>query len=188
MPRPCPSYWRTLRADGFRRRSLVRPPVQTTKPPAVERTDGFALSPYVPFSWMASLGCRNRAVKFAAAFTCVPPFRSKKRGTPIRPRKPTTPRRSPPLFIEHNASLAYAPKKEIASLRQTANRQWPCLGDVDMGAVYFLVSVVTTGSTCHGWPGQHAKGAHGASSFAPGHMKRLHMQSAHAFAPGHMKR
>ena len=37
-------------------------------------------------------------------------------------------------------------------------------------------------------PGQHAKGIHGASSFAPGHMKRLHMQSAHAFAPGHMKR
>jgi hypothetical protein len=37
-------------------------------------------------------------------------------------------------------------------------------------------------------PGQHAKGAHGASSLAPGHMKRLHMQSARTFAPGHMKR
>jgi hypothetical protein len=37
-------------------------------------------------------------------------------------------------------------------------------------------------------PGQHAKGVHGASSFAPGHTKRLHMQSARTFAPGHMKR
>jgi hypothetical protein len=38
-------------------------------------------------------------------------------------------------------------------------------------------------------PGQHAKGAHGASSFAPGHMKGLHMHhSAPMFAPGHLKR
>jgi hypothetical protein len=38
-------------------------------------------------------------------------------------------------------------------------------------------------------PGQHAKGAHGASSFAPGHVKRLHMQSsARMAAPGHLKR
>jgi hypothetical protein len=32
-------------------------------------------------------------------------------------------------------------------------------------------------------PGQHAKGVHGASSFAPGHMKRLHMQSARTSTP-----
>ena len=37
-------------------------------------------------------------------------------------------------------------------------------------------------------PGQHVKGAHGASSFAPGHMKGLHMHSARTVAPGHLKR
>jgi len=38
-------------------------------------------------------------------------------------------------------------------------------------------------------PGNHAKGVHGASSFAPGHVKRLHMQrSARMVAPGHLKR
>jgi hypothetical protein len=37
-------------------------------------------------------------------------------------------------------------------------------------------------------PGQHMKGVHGASSFAPGHTKGLHMQSARTVAPGHLKR
>ena len=37
-------------------------------------------------------------------------------------------------------------------------------------------------------PGHHAKGAHGASLFTPGHMKGLHMHSARAVAPGHLKR
>jgi hypothetical protein len=38
-------------------------------------------------------------------------------------------------------------------------------------------------------PGHHAKGVHGASSFAPGHMKGLHMHhSARTVAPGHLKR
>jgi hypothetical protein len=38
-------------------------------------------------------------------------------------------------------------------------------------------------------PGHHAKGVHGASSFAPGHVKRTHMQrSARMVAPGHLKR
>jgi hypothetical protein len=38
-------------------------------------------------------------------------------------------------------------------------------------------------------PGQHAKGVHGASYYAPGHVKkRLHLQSARAVAPGHLKR
>jgi len=37
-------------------------------------------------------------------------------------------------------------------------------------------------------PGHHhAKGVHGVSSFAPGHMKGLHMR-ARTFAPGHLKR
>ena len=37
-------------------------------------------------------------------------------------------------------------------------------------------------------PGQHAKGVHGASYNAPGHVKkRLHMQSARGVAPGHKK-
>jgi hypothetical protein len=39
-------------------------------------------------------------------------------------------------------------------------------------------------------PGHHAKGIHGASSYAPGHVKtkkHLHMQSARAVAPGHLK-
>jgi hypothetical protein len=40
-----------------------------------------------------------------------------KRNAPIRPRKPTTPRRSSPLFIEHNASLAHAPKNESVIFR-----------------------------------------------------------------------
>jgi hypothetical protein len=37
-------------------------------------------------------------------------------------------------------------------------------------------------------PGHHVKGVHGVSSFAPGHVKRLHMQSARMVAPGHLKR
>jgi hypothetical protein len=38
-------------------------------------------------------------------------------------------------------------------------------------------------------PGHHAKGVHGASSVAPGHVKRTHMQrSARMVAPGHLKR
>ncbi len=37
-------------------------------------------------------------------------------------------------------------------------------------------------------PGHHAKGIHGASYNAPGHVKkRLHMQSARKVAPGHLK-
>jgi hypothetical protein len=59
-------------------------------------------------------------------------------------------------------------------------------------AVAFLaVSPAAAKSAVSFAPGQHAhhaKGVHGASSFAPGHMKRLHMQSARTFAPGHMKR
>jgi len=124
-----PSYWRTLRADGFRRcRSSVRPPVQTTKPPAVERTDGFALSPYVPFFRTASLGCRNRAVKFAAAFTCVPPFRSKRSGTPlVRPRKRTTPRRSH-RYLSNIMRRWHVPQKgnciATSNSEQTVSRAW----------------------------------------------------------------
>jgi hypothetical protein len=38
-------------------------------------------------------------------------------------------------------------------------------------------------------PGQHLKGTHGASYYAPGHeKKRLHMQSASGVAPGHKKK
>ena len=37
-------------------------------------------------------------------------------------------------------------------------------------------------------PGHHAKGIHGASSYAPGHVKkRRGMQSARGVSPGHMK-
>ena len=37
-------------------------------------------------------------------------------------------------------------------------------------------------------PGHHAKGIHGASSYAPGHVKKHHnMQSARGVAPGHQK-
>jgi hypothetical protein len=37
-------------------------------------------------------------------------------------------------------------------------------------------------------PGHHAKGIHGASYNAPGHLKNgLHMQSARKVAPGHLK-
>jgi hypothetical protein len=39
-------------------------------------------------------------------------------------------------------------------------------------------------------PGHHhAKGVHGVSSFAPGHVKKgLNMRSARMVAPGHLKR
>jgi hypothetical protein len=37
-------------------------------------------------------------------------------------------------------------------------------------------------------PGHHVKGVHGASNYAPGHVKkRLHMQSARGVSPGHVK-
>ena len=38
-------------------------------------------------------------------------------------------------------------------------------------------------------PGHHAKGKHGASYYAPGHVKkRMHLQSARSVAPGHKKK
>src|SRR5262252_7247121 len=140
MPRP----WSKLLAYVTRRwisslSFIGASPVQTTKPPAVERTDGFALSPYVPFFRTASLSCRNRAVKFAAAFTCVPPFRSKWSGTPlVRPRKRTAPRRSSPLFIEHNASLACASKRKLHRYVKQRTDCESCLDNVHTDTVYFL--------------------------------------------------
>jgi len=95
--------------------------------------------PYVPFFRTASLGCRNRAVKFAAAFTWVPPFRSKRSGTPlVRPRKRTTPRRSSPLFIEHNASLACASKRKLHRYVKQRTDCESCLDNVHTDTVYFL--------------------------------------------------
>jgi len=53
-------------------------------------------------------------------------------------------------------------------------------------AVAFLaVTPAAAKSAASFAPGHHAKGAHGASLFTPGHMKGL---QARAVAPGHLKR
>jgi len=59
-----------------------------------------------------------------------------------------------------------------------------------MLAVAFLaVSPASAKSAKSFAPGHHAKGIHGASYYAPGHVKkRMHLQSARAVAPGHLKR
>jgi hypothetical protein len=92
MPRPCRSDWRTLRVDGLRRRrSSVRP---RSNSKAVGGTQPTALPwpPYVPFSWTASLGCRDRASEGVANLSPVPSFRSKEEGRPRSDRGSLPPR------------------------------------------------------------------------------------------------
>jgi hypothetical protein len=57
-------------------------------------------------------------------------------------------------------------------------------------AISFLAITSATAESAKSFaPGHHTTGAHGASYYAPGHVKkRLHMQSARAVAPGHLKR
>ena len=52
----------------------------------------------------------------------------------------------------------------------------------------FAIAPAATESAKSVAPGHHAKGVHGASYSAPGHVKKsLHMQSARRVAPGHKK-
>jgi hypothetical protein len=55
-------------------------------------------------------------------------------------------------------------------------------------AVAFLAVTSAAAKSAASFAPHHAKGVHGASFFAPGHVKkRLHMQSARRVAPGHLK-
>jgi len=57
-----------------------------------------------------------------------------------------------------------------------------------LALAFFAVGPASAESAKSFAPGHHAKGVHGASYNAPGHVrKRLHMQSARAVAPGHKK-
>jgi len=57
-------------------------------------------------------------------------------------------------------------------------------------AVAFLAATPAAAKSAKSFaPGHHAKGIHGASFFAPGHVKkRMFLQSARSVSPGHMKR
>jgi hypothetical protein len=58
-----------------------------------------------------------------------------------------------------------------------------------LAAAFLAVAPAAAESAKSFAPGQHAKGIHGASFYAPGHVKkRLHMQSARTVASGHLKR
>jgi hypothetical protein len=57
-----------------------------------------------------------------------------------------------------------------------------------LAAAFLAVAPAEAESAKSFAPGQHTKGIHGASFYAPGHVKkRLHMQSARTVAPGHLK-
>jgi len=57
-----------------------------------------------------------------------------------------------------------------------------------LALAFFAVGPASAESAKSFAPGHHAKGVHGASYNAPGHVKkRLHMQNARAVAPGHKK-
>jgi hypothetical protein len=57
-----------------------------------------------------------------------------------------------------------------------------------LALAFFAVGPASAESAKSFAPGYHAKGVHGASYNAPGHVKkRLHMQSARAVASGHKK-
>jgi hypothetical protein len=52
-------------------------------------------------------------------------------------------------------------------------------------AVAFLAVTLAAESAKAVVPGHHAKGVHGASYYAPGHVKkRMHLHSARTVAPG----
>jgi hypothetical protein len=61
---------------------------------------------------------------------------------------------------------------------------------IAMLAVAFLAVTPAAAKSAKSFaPGHHAKGIHGASYYAPGHVKkRMHLQSARMVAPGHLKR
>jgi len=55
-------------------------------------------------------------------------------------------------------------------------------------ALTFFVTAVASAASAKSVPGHHAKGIHGASYYAPGHVKkRKGMQSARGVAPGRSK-
>src|SRR6516165_1116918 len=82
-------------SDFRRRRSLV--PRSNSEAVGDDQTGGLALSPYVPFSRtvIVRLSEPGSEVCFAVAFTCVPSFRSKKRGTPRSDLRSISPRIGP---------------------------------------------------------------------------------------------
>jgi Spy/CpxP family protein refolding chaperone len=55
-------------------------------------------------------------------------------------------------------------------------------------AILALTILAVAPATASSVPGHHAKGVHGASSYAPGHVKkRAGYQSARSFSHGHSK-